>query len=61
MRLADVHLVPSEHWQSGPENYARGTAWLDKIYKENRTGTINSLAAHKDFGTPFHTSISLQI
>ncbi|CAD6589587.1 MAG: hypothetical protein ASARMPRED_004135 [Alectoria sarmentosa] len=38
-----------ENWQSGPENHARGVAWLDKIYKQNRTGTINSLAAHKDF------------
>ena len=41
----------SENWQSGPENHARGIGWLDKIYKENRTSTINSLAAHKDFGT----------
>ena len=38
-----------ENWQSGPENHARGVAWLDKIYKHNRTATINSLAAHKDF------------
>ncbi|KAL9069027.1 MAG: hypothetical protein Q9161_005785 [Pseudevernia consocians] len=41
-----------ENWQSGPENHARGVAWLDKIYKHNRTGTIQSLAAHKDFGAP---------
>ncbi|KAM0794799.1 hypothetical protein BDR22DRAFT_883316 [Usnea florida] len=38
-----------EHWQSGPENHARGAAWLDKVYQRNRTATINSLAAHKDF------------
>ena len=51
--LANLPFAPSERWQSGPENTARGVAWLDKIYKHNRTGTINSLAAHKDFGTVF--------
>jgi len=40
----------SEHWQSGEENKARGLAWLDQIYKHNRTNTINNFAAHKDFG-----------
>ena len=29
---------------------ARGSAWLDQIYKDNRTATINTFAAHKDFG-----------
>ena len=49
--VADGHfLCVSENWQSGPENHARGVAWLDKIYQHNRTGTMNSLAAHKDFG-----------
>lgn len=38
-----------ENWQSGPENHARGVAWLDRVYQRNRTGTINALAAHKDF------------
>ena len=51
--LADKPSPHSENWQSGPENHARGVAWLDKIYKNNRTATINSLAAHKDFGTVF--------
>lgn len=53
-------IVHSENWQSGPENHARGVAWLDKIYKHNRTGTINSLAAHKDFGKALPSSVSLQ-
>ena len=51
--LADIPFPHSENWQSGPENHTRGVAWLDKIYKHNRTATINSLAAHKDFGTVF--------
>ena len=57
--LADVPFPHSENWQSGPENHARGVAWLDKIYKQNRAGTINSLAAHKDFGTVFQAIVFL--
>ncbi len=49
--LADQRpKMPSEHWQSGPENLARGSAWLDRIYQDNRTATINTFASHKDFG-----------
>lgn len=39
-----------EHWQSGEKNRERGSAWLDQIYQQNRAGTINALAAHRDFG-----------
>lgn len=39
-----------EHWQSGEENKARGMAWLDQIYRQDRKGTINKFEAHKDFG-----------
>ncbi|KAK0507110.1 hypothetical protein JMJ35_010568 [Cladonia borealis] len=38
-----------EHWQSGPENTARGAAWLDTIYKHNRTNTMKPMESHKDF------------
>ena len=43
----------SEHWQSGPENTARGSAWLDRIYQRNRGPTIKAFEAHKDFGIFF--------
>ena len=50
--VADAYFLnASENWQSGPENHARGAAWLDKVYQRNRTATMNSLAAHKDFCT----------
>ena len=49
-RLTRTYLYASENWQSGPENHARGVAWLDRVYQRNRTGAINAMAAHKDFG-----------
>lgn len=45
-----------EHWQSGEENKARGMAWLDQIYKQDRKGTINKFEAHRDFGKPIPNS-----
>lgn len=38
-----------ENWSSGPENSARGAAWLDKIYKHNHAATESTLSNHKDF------------
>ena len=50
--MANVETACSEKWQSGPENEARGKAWLDTIYKHNRTETMEPMMAHKDFGMP---------
>lgn len=60
VRSADVPVVPSENWQSGPENSARGSAWLDKVYKHNRAGTFEKFAAHRDIGRAFQSTISLR-
>lgn len=60
IRLTDEPLVPRENWQSGPENSAGGLAWLDKIYKHNRAGLYAKLAAHKDLGTAFRSSITVR-
>lgn len=60
MSRSDARHSNSENWQSGPENHARGSAWLDKVYKHNRTSTINSLAAHKDFGTSLKLTVLFQ-
>jgi len=38
-----------ENWQSGPENRARGEAWLNQIYKSNLSTATDNFAAHKDF------------
>ncbi len=57
--MAKLEVAYSEHWQSGPENEARGTAWLDAIYKHNRTNTMKPLDAHKDFGKPLFQTLSL--
>lgn len=38
-----------EGWQTGPENLARGDAWLNKIYKQNLSTTTDNFSAHKDF------------
>ena len=45
-----MRIACSENWQSGPENTARGAAWLDTIYKHNRTNTMKPMESHKDFG-----------
>ena len=50
-----------EHWQSGPENHAHGIAWLDQVYKQNRTATISTFAAHKDFGNSVHPFLCLSL
>jgi hypothetical protein len=38
-----------ESWKSGPENRARGEAWLNQIYKSNLSTATDNFAAHKDF------------
>lgn len=38
-----------EQWKSGPENKARGEAWLGQIYKENLSTSTDHFKAHKDF------------
>ena len=45
-----MRIACSENWQSGPENTARGAAWLDTIYKHNRINTMKPMESHKDFG-----------
>ncbi|KAI9705797.1 MAG: hypothetical protein M1820_005045 [Bogoriella megaspora] len=37
-----------EGWQCDEANHQRGLAWLDKIYKQNRTSTVSKFDAHKD-------------
>lgn len=36
-------------WQAGPENRARGEAWLNTIYKKNLSTATDNFIAHKDF------------
>jgi hypothetical protein len=36
-------------WQTGPENRARGEAWLNTIYKNNLSTSTNYFVAHRDF------------
>jgi len=38
-----------EHWQSGPENSARGQQWLAQIYTKQLGQTLNPMGAHRDF------------
>lgn len=38
-----------EGWQCDQANHERGTAWMQKLYSRNTTGTLNLFAAHKDF------------
>ncbi|KAF7718479.1 Uncharacterized protein PECH_003718 [Penicillium ucsense] len=38
-----------EGWQCDQENHERGTAWMQKLYTRDRTGTVNLFAAHQDF------------
>ncbi|RDL32030.1 Uncharacterized protein BP5553_09432 [Venustampulla echinocandica] len=38
-----------ENWQAGPENRARGEAWLNTIYQGNLSDATDKFAAHKDF------------
>ncbi|KAE8145530.1 hypothetical protein BDV25DRAFT_164497 [Aspergillus avenaceus] len=36
-------------WQSDGANHERGTAWLEKLYARNTTGTLDFFRAHRDF------------
>ncbi|KAJ5370701.1 uncharacterized protein N7496_006793 [Penicillium cataractarum] len=38
-----------ERWACDEANHDRGTAWMQKLYSRNTTGTLNLFAAHKDF------------
>jgi hypothetical protein len=38
-----------EGWQAGPENRAKGEAWLNTIYKKNLSTATDNFIAHKDF------------
>ncbi|KAI2102491.1 hypothetical protein LOZ33_001425 [Ophidiomyces ophidiicola] len=38
-----------ENWQSGPETYARGKAWLDRLYGNNINRIADVLGSHQDF------------
>jgi len=48
--LCELTVAVREHWQSGPANLERGSAWLNRIYQQNMAGIDEKLAAHKDFG-----------
>ncbi|KAA8652674.1 hypothetical protein EYZ11_001025 [Aspergillus tanneri] len=38
-----------QDWQCDDANHERGTAWLQKLYARNTTGTLDLFAAHRDF------------
>ncbi|KAJ5909134.1 hypothetical protein N7495_001816 [Penicillium taxi] len=38
-----------ENWQCDQANHDRGTAWLQKLYSRNTSGTLDLFSAHKDF------------
>ncbi|KAI2792802.1 hypothetical protein POX_b02845 [Penicillium oxalicum] len=41
--------VSREHWQSGPENHARGIDWLQKVYAQNTPALLQMFRKHRDF------------
>ena len=48
--ITSLRVPRRDHWSSGPENHARGKAWLDQIYRRNYAAiTTVYMAAHRDF------------
>jgi hypothetical protein len=48
--VADGRTFNRDNWQAGPENRARGLAWLGQLYKQDLGPIFQTFAAHKDFG-----------
>ncbi|KAH8427255.1 uncharacterized protein LDX57_004968 [Aspergillus melleus] len=38
-----------EDWQCDQANHDRGTAWMERLYARNTSGTLDLFAAHQDF------------
>lgn len=45
----EVDTSTREGWQAGPDNRARGEAWLNALYKHDLSTATDNFIAHKDF------------